>query len=201
MWTTNKAAIPYLIENCHALQEKLFNKGHLVRGVIVKGKHYTGNIESLETRLNKRISFPDHIIVSPVLVKAYIKEQSLKIPVIQVEGAVLNNMPKVKAKKSKSLKGKRYQKDLFYFGSDYSGHFSYLSQLLRSEVKGWEKELKKEFRTVVRLRNMTETNLQCSQGGAKRKWRYVAKIFNAHLKLMQKDLTKKALSIPRINSK
>lgn len=101
MWTPHRSAILYLIENCESIQKHLFLHGHLVRGVIVKGDHYSGDIESFNTRTKKKLSFPDHLIVSPALVKAYLKEQSLKIPVIKIEGDVLIDMPLVFKKNKK----------------------------------------------------------------------------------------------------
>lgn len=196
MWTPHKNAIPYLLENCERLQEKLFLKGHLVRGAIVKGLHYSGALESLDTKARKMEVFPDHILVSPALVKAYTYEQSLSDPVIKCEGAVLNDVPKIL--KQKSSKNQKYKSNEFYFGRDYCGHFTYLHSLLDASDKSWNKELKKEVKHILNLRNMVEREIKNNSGSPKRKWVFVAKRFNACLDLIADGLKRKKVEIPRI---
>jgi hypothetical protein len=196
MWTKHRSAIPYLFENCENIQKYLFLKGHLVRGVIVKGKHYTGNLGSLETKLGKEEFYPDHILVSPVLVKAYLQEQAITQPVIKAEGAVLNDYPA--QLKSGKAKKKRYQNNKLYFGRDYVSHFSYIYTLLGSKDKSWDKELKKEFGHILKLRKMITSKLKSPKGSARNKWIYVANRFNGCLKLIDKKLKAKKLDIPKI---
>ncbi len=79
MWTPHKSALPFLFENCQRIQYNLFLKGHLVRGVIVKEKHYTGNALMLDTKSGEESTLIDNIMVSHALVKAYVQEQQIKV--------------------------------------------------------------------------------------------------------------------------
>ena len=77
MWTTHQNALPFLFENCERVQYSLFFKGHLVRGVLIKDKHYSGDVKYLDTRSGSDLLYLNNILVSPALVRAFIEEKKL----------------------------------------------------------------------------------------------------------------------------
>ncbi len=196
LWTHDRFAIPFLIENCETVQERLFIEGHLVRGAIVKDNHYSGDIESYNTRLDKRLSFPNHVIVSPAMTKAFQAEEHFEEPFIKAEGAVLNDVPK--KLRSVSARKKHYQPRKFYDGRDYCGHFTYLFQLVKSKNKPWKRELIKEFRRVMDLRDMVQANLHKLKGRAREKWKFVGRRFNSFSAQINATSTDKRFFIPQI---
>lgn len=73
-----------------------------------------------------------------------------------------------------------------------------MKELLDAKGNSWDKELRTEFRNILKLRSMIEENIKTRTGSAQKKWVYVAKCFNRIARSFEFMLVEKGLFISEI---
>lgn len=133
------------------------------------------------------------IMISPALIRAHGIEQNLREPVIKVEGAVAIDhdrlfkklRPKIRPP-TKPLKAR----NLYYLPSYFvSSKFSLLPALLSNpHEKEWfrTREVKEEIAALKQIRKNIHEALRNSDPNVTRKWKFVRRVFNAHVKPLSK---------------
>jgi hypothetical protein len=62
LWADTPSALPYLFEICIGLRTKLLQRGHLIRGVIVKGDHYSSKFAEWDLLKNTKYLVSDEVM-------------------------------------------------------------------------------------------------------------------------------------------
>lgn len=190
LWAESPSSLPFLFEICVNLQAKLLQRGCLIRGAVVQGRHFSQQFAEWDLQNNKKYLVGDEVIVSPALAKGVEVEKSLKRPIVVVEGAVCKANQNLWRKLGSRNKQKLLSKE-YYLLPGYFSTFTYLNMLVTNEdLKVPKQYIKGELRELQSIRATIINGLRLKKLRARNKWVYMRRIYNKHVNWYSKAICK-----------